>query len=130
MSKRAVFFDRDGTLIEHYDYITDPSQVQLLASTVPALKLLRERGFLLVVVSNQSAVARGMITEKQLHQINDQLQSLLAGQGVTLDKVYYDIRQSQDNRIRFFCSHVRSYYCGYLPKDVYASTAGIKKLKI
>ncbi|MCK5271169.1 MAG: HAD family hydrolase [Sedimentisphaerales bacterium] len=89
MTNRAVFIDRDGTLIEHYDYLTDPSQVQLLPSTVSALKLLRQHGFLLIVITNQSAVARGMLTEKTLNQIHDHLKSLLGREGAYIDRIYY-----------------------------------------
>lgn len=89
MTNRAVFIDRDGTLIEHYDYLTEASQVQLLPSTVSALKLLRRHGFLLVVITNQSAVARGMLTEKTLNQIHDHLKSLLGLEGAYIDKIYY-----------------------------------------
>ena len=89
MTNRAVFIDRDGTLIEHYDYLTDPSQVKLLPSTVSALKLLRQHGFLLIVITNQSAVARGMLTEKTLNQIHDHLKSLLGREGAYIDRIYY-----------------------------------------
>jgi len=89
MTNRAVFLDRDGTLIEHYDYLTDPQQVQLQPRAGAALRLLRRHGFLLVVVTNQSAVARGMLTEKKLAQIHDRLQYLLRQEGVFLDRIYY-----------------------------------------
>jgi len=89
MTKRAVFLDRDGTLIEHYDYITETNQVQLLATTVSALRLLREHNFLLIVATNQSAVARGMITEKRLNEIHEHLKNLLIEQGVYVDQIYY-----------------------------------------
>ena len=89
MTNRAVFIDRDGTLIEHYDYLTEASQVKLLPSTVSALKLLRQHGFLLIVITNQSAVARGMLTEKTLNQIHDHLKSLLGREGAYIDRIYY-----------------------------------------
>lgn len=89
MTNKAVFLDRDGTLIEHYDYLTDPDQVKLLSHTAPALRLLKDRGFYLVLVTNQSAVARGMLTEKKLLEIHDRLKTLLAEQGVYLDQIYY-----------------------------------------
>ena len=89
MGKRAVFLDRDGTLIEHYDYLTDPSQVQLLPTTVAALRRLRERGFLLVMVTNQSGVARGILTEQTLIETHDRLRELLSEQGTYLDQIYY-----------------------------------------
>jgi D-glycero-D-manno-heptose 1,7-bisphosphate phosphatase len=89
MSNRAVFLDRDGTLIEHYDYLTDASQVQLLPRTASALRLLKEHGYLLVLVTNQSAVARGMLTEQTLFDIHSRLKELLAEKGVYLDQIYY-----------------------------------------
>ncbi|MCK5269205.1 MAG: HAD-IIIA family hydrolase, partial [Sedimentisphaerales bacterium] len=64
-------------------------QVQLLPSTASALKLLRQHGFLLIVITNQSAVARGMLTEKTLNQIHDHLKSLLGLEGAYIDKIYY-----------------------------------------
>jgi len=89
MSNRAVFFDRDGTLIEHYDYLTDPDQVKLLPTVIKALRLLKDRDFQLVVVTNQSAVARGMLTEKKLLEIHDRMKYLLAEEGAYLDQIYY-----------------------------------------
>jgi len=89
MGNRAVFFDRDGTLIEHYDYLTHPSQVELLPKAASALKFLRERGFTLVMITNQSAIARGMLSEHQLKAIHDRMESLLTQQGAYLDRIYY-----------------------------------------
>ncbi|MBN1436919.1 MAG: HAD-IIIA family hydrolase [Sedimentisphaerales bacterium] len=89
MSTPAVFIDRDGTLIEHFDYLTDPDQVRLLPNAAKALRQLRQRGFALVMVTNQSAVARGMITEETLLRIHDRLKSLLSEQGAYLDQIYY-----------------------------------------
>lgn len=89
MSYRAVFLDRDGTLIEHFDYISDESQVRLKPRAAVALKLLKERGYRLVIISNQSAVARGLLTEKKLGEIHDHLKALLAQEGAYLDGIYY-----------------------------------------
>ncbi len=89
MSRQAVFLDRDGTLIEHYDYLTKREQVRLLPRASAALRLLQKRGFLLVVITNQSAVARGKLTEETLREIHDYLRRLLADEGVYLDGIYY-----------------------------------------
>ena len=89
MSTAAVFLDRDGTLVKHYDYLTHPDQVELLPCTVSALRLLKERGYALIVVTNQSAVARGMITEETLLAVHDRLKALLAEQGAYVDQIYY-----------------------------------------
>ena len=89
MSNRAVFFDRDGTLIEHFDYLTDPEQVKLLPTVATALRRLKDHGFYLVMATNQSGVARGLLTEKTLLKIHDRLKQLLAEEGAFLDQIYY-----------------------------------------
>lgn len=85
----AVFLDRDGTIIEDPGYLADPSAVRLLPSVAEALGLLQKRGFLLVVVTNQSGVARGLMTEATVEQINMTLENLLRAEGVSLAGTYY-----------------------------------------
>ena len=89
MANRAVFLDRDDTLIEDPGYINDPDQVKLLDGVPEALKDLKALGYKLVVISNQSGVARGILTEKVLQQIHDRLRELLARKGACLDAIYY-----------------------------------------
>jgi len=89
MSEKAIFLDRDDTLIEDQGYINNPEQVRLLPGVPQALIELRSMGYKLIVVSNQSAVARGIVTEKVLGQIHDRLRELLAEQAVLLDNIYY-----------------------------------------
>jgi D-glycero-D-manno-heptose 1,7-bisphosphate phosphatase len=89
MSNQAIFLDRDDTLIEDSGYINHPDQVKLLDGVPEALIELRELGYKLIVASNQSAVARGIITEKVLAQIHDRLQQLLAEKGASIDRIYY-----------------------------------------
>ena len=89
MAYKAIFLDRDDTLIEDPGYISEPEQVKLLDGTAEALIELRAMGYKLVVVSNQSAVARGLVTEKKLAAIHNRLESLLAAKGAGLDKIYY-----------------------------------------
>jgi len=89
MSRRAVFLDRDETLIEDPGYIADPSLVKLLPGVGDALRQLAEAGFALVVVTNQSGIARGLLTEATLEKIHDELRRQIAGYGVTLDAIYF-----------------------------------------
>lgn len=89
MSNTAVFFDRDGTLINDPGYLNHPDQVQLLEGAAEALRELHGLGYKTVVVSNQSGVARGIVTEEMLEKIHERLRELLAAKGATLDKVYY-----------------------------------------
>ena len=86
---KAVFLDRDGTLSEHVHYLSDPEEFRLMPGAVRALKLLSGAGYKLVVVTNQSGVARGLFTEKTLARIHERMRALLADGGVRLDGVYY-----------------------------------------
>jgi D-glycero-D-manno-heptose 1,7-bisphosphate phosphatase len=85
----AVFLDRDGTLIEHVDYLADPALVRLLPGAARALGRLRAAGFALVLVTNQSAIGRGMLTEDGLRAIHEEMGRLLAEAGEALDAIYY-----------------------------------------
>jgi D-glycero-D-manno-heptose 1,7-bisphosphate phosphatase len=89
MPDKAIFFDRDDTLIEDPGYINHPDQVKLIAGVPEALLALKELGYKLIVVSNQSGVARGMVTEEVLGQIHDRLKELLAAKGAFLDQIYF-----------------------------------------
>jgi D,D-heptose 1,7-bisphosphate phosphatase len=97
----AVFLDRDGTLIEHVHYLSDPAHVRLLPGAAEALMRLRRAGFLCVLVTNQSAIGRGMITEARLHDIHAEMNRQLAERGTALDGIYYcpDV-PTEDDRTR------------------------------
>ncbi len=75
--KRAVFFDRDDTLVVNVPYNGDPDKVQLLPGAAEACRRLRELGFRLFIISNQSGVGRGIITVEQVAAVNRRLLSLL-----------------------------------------------------
>jgi histidinol-phosphate phosphatase family protein len=85
----AVFLDRDGTLISDTGYLSSPDEVKLLPGAVDLLRRLRESGYLLVVISNQSGIGRGWITEQQAWSVDDRFRALLSDYGITLDAVYY-----------------------------------------
>ncbi len=89
MAEKAVFLDRDDTLIEDPGYISDPSQVKLLPGVASSLIDLKSMGYKLVVVSNQSGVARGIVTEDVLEKIHAKLKGLLSRKGAYLDGLYY-----------------------------------------
>jgi D,D-heptose 1,7-bisphosphate phosphatase len=84
-----VFLDRDGVLIEDTGYPSDPDTISLLPGVGAGLRRLREAGWRLVVVSNQSGVARGKFGLERLEQIHDRLLELLRAEGVELDALYF-----------------------------------------
>jgi D-glycero-D-manno-heptose 1,7-bisphosphate phosphatase len=89
MSRPAVFFDRDGTLIREANYLADPERVVLLPGAAEGLKRLAAAGYWAVVVSNQSGVARGYFSEVDILKVNMRMRELLAEQGAQLDGIYY-----------------------------------------
>jgi histidinol-phosphate phosphatase family protein len=97
--RQAVFLDRDGTLIEHVHYLCDPALVRLLPGAAEAIKKLRRAGFAVVLVTNQSAIGRGMLTEERLEEIHTEMRRQLATCGATIDGIYYcPIAPGSDNR--------------------------------
>lgn len=86
---RAVFVDRDGTLIRDVGHLCRADQVEILPLVPQALRLLNEHHFKVVVVTNQSVIARGRLTEALLAEIHGTLCRRLAELGGTIDGVYY-----------------------------------------
>ena len=87
-TKTAIFLDRDGVIVEDVDFLTNPAQLRILPNTARALQLLRDR-FYIIVVTNQSGIARGLLTEDNLLDIHSELVRRLAGEGAILDALYY-----------------------------------------
>lgn len=87
-TKAAIFLDRDGVIVEDVDFLTNPAQLRILPNTARALQLLRDR-FYIIVVTNQSGIARGLLTEDNLLDIHSELVRRLAVEGVVLDALYY-----------------------------------------
>lgn len=86
--RRYVVMDRDGTLIVSKPYLRDPDDVALLPGTVPGLREMRRMGLGLIVVTNQSAIGRGMLDWGGLARIHHKLAELLERGGVSLDGIY------------------------------------------
>ncbi|SHI56630.1 D-alpha,beta-D-heptose 1,7-bisphosphate phosphatase [Malonomonas rubra DSM 5091] len=87
-SKRAVFLDRDGTINVEKDYLIDPAEFEFIPGVPEALQKLQQAGFLLVVVSNQSGVARGYFGLDDVDRLHAHMKVLLKEYGVVLAGVY------------------------------------------
>lgn len=86
---KALFLDKDGTLIRNIPYNTDPDKVELTDGVGPALRSVMQLGFKLIVISNQSGIARGFFAESALEPVRRKIAFLLAGYGVRIDGFYY-----------------------------------------
>jgi D-glycero-D-manno-heptose 1,7-bisphosphate phosphatase len=89
MSRAAVFLDRDGTLIAERGYLERLDRLDIFPWTGDALRLLKRAGFATVVVTNQSAIARGLIDEAFLHRIHRTIDARLASSGGSIDRYYF-----------------------------------------
>ena len=90
MPDRAVFLDRDNTIIDNDGYLGDSSKVKLLTGAATALAALRSLGFRLIVISNQSGVARGMFSEADVESVNQEMcRQLRENAGAHIDASYY-----------------------------------------
>lgn len=96
MKQIAVFLDRDGTINEEMGYINHLSRFVLLPRTVEAVKLLNDAGLKVVVVSNQSGLARGYFPPSLLEEVHAHLRNLLAAGGATLDGIYVCLHSPQE----------------------------------
>jgi histidinol-phosphate phosphatase family protein len=94
---RAVFIDRDGTINRDVPYCSRPEDFELLPGAAEAIRLLNEHGFKVVVVTNQSGIARGYFTEEMLARIHDKMRTELARHGAHVDAIYYCPHHPDDN---------------------------------
>ena len=86
---RAVFLDRDGTIIEEKEYLSDPDQVVIFPGAARALKRLQDAGFKLLIVTNQSGIGRGYYTLEDMRRVNTRLVAELERYGVRFEKIYF-----------------------------------------
>ncbi len=90
MPNPTVFLDRDGTIIVDVGYLGDPEQVEFLPNAAQSIKNLKDDfKFQVIVISNQSGIARGIITEQQVVSVNDKVNDLLESEGVSIDSFYF-----------------------------------------
>jgi D-glycero-D-manno-heptose 1,7-bisphosphate phosphatase len=89
MSSRYVIFDRDGTLIRHIHYLSDPARVELSPNSIPGLEMLRESGFKFGIISNQSIINRGLATVTQVESVNSRVTELINKADLSIEFIYY-----------------------------------------
>ena len=88
MSNRAVFLDRDGTINMEREYLHRPGEFAFIPGAPEAISLLKEAGFLVIVVTNQSGIARGLFDEAAVHRLHRYMDEQLALHGTSVDAYY------------------------------------------
>jgi len=95
---KAVFLDRDGVINkERKDYVKSIKEFQILDNIPKAIKMLKEEGFLIIVITNQSAINRGLITIETLNEIHNHLQKILKNNNTSIDDFYFCPHRPDEN---------------------------------
>ena len=144
--KRAIFFDRDGVINkERKDYVKTVAELEIFSNIVEPIKRFRNAGFLIIVITNQSAINRGLTTDEEINQIHATIQNFLRKNGTMIDRFYYCSHRPDENCIcrkpkpgLFLIAAAQmnidlksSWMIGYKDSDLQAATvAGCKSIKI
>ena len=96
MKKPAFFLDRDGTVCKEVNYLSRPEDLYIFPFAVEAIKLLNEKGFFVILITNQSGIGRGYFGEKDLNEIHQKLEKELVENKAKLDAIYYCPHVSED----------------------------------
>jgi len=108
--KRAVFLDRDGTIIEDTHYPNDPNKVVLIPGAIEGLRLMQTKGYLLFVVSNQSGVGRGIIKDSEFKAVHERVCELLQAEKIDIAEFAFCFHHPDDE------CHCRKPQIGLIPK--------------
>ena len=89
MKQKAIFLDRDGTINVEKDYLYKIEDFEFLPGVIEGLQLLQDAGYLLIIITNQSGIARGYYTEEDYHTLNNWMVGELKSKGISIAAVYY-----------------------------------------
>ena len=96
---KAIFFDRDGTLIEDKHYLNDPAQVVFAQDVIQSLKQLRYHSFLFFVITNQSGLSRGLVSIDAMNAIHNVMDQYFYKNGLEIKKYYYSYHLPTENHV-------------------------------
>ena len=90
MKSPALFIDRDGTIIKQIDghYISSIEQIELIENIFPAILMLQNEGYLIIIVTNQAGINKGILSNEQVDEINQHIIQLMKKQGIDISAVY------------------------------------------
>lgn len=87
--QRAIFLDRDGTINQYVGFLTDIEDMKLLDGAAEAIRLINRSGYLAIIVTNQPVIARGEVSEEELNEIHNKLETLLGNDGAYVNDIFY-----------------------------------------
>jgi len=87
--RKAIFLDRDGVINKEVNHLSDPNNFEFIEGSIEALKILKQKGFLLIIITNQAGIARGLFTDETLKSIHNKMNKRLKQDGVELDDIFY-----------------------------------------
>ncbi len=87
--KKVIFLDRDGVINKEVGYLSNPNNFEFMEGSFEALRILKQKGYLLIVITNQAGIARGFFTEETLKSIHDKMVKLLLQNNIELDDIFY-----------------------------------------
>ena len=97
MGNKAVFIDRDGTINVNIEYLDDPNNFKMYPGVAKGIKLLKKNGFKIIVITNQSGIARGYFSKETLEKIHKKMENELSKKGAKVDAIYYCPHHPDDN---------------------------------
>ena len=143
---KAIFLDRDGVINRERGFTYRLEDFEILPGLIEALKEFRKRGYLLVVVSNQSGIAKGLYTQADVEMLHKYLVSTLKMEGIAFDEIYYCVHHPDVSKCicrkpdslfvekaiaRFEINPAKSFFIGDKERDIEAAhKAGVKGIMI
>jgi len=97
MLSKVVFLDRDGTIIEDKVFLKTPEEIEFFPGSFEAIRILRKLGYKIVVISNQSGIGRGILTEEMVKKVNDCFMRRLKENDAPVDALYYCPHHPEDH---------------------------------
>jgi len=95
--KKALFLDRDGTINEEVGFLHEVEKIRILEGAAEVIKKARQKGYLIIVISNQSGVGRGYFGIQEVEKVNQGIKSILGKEGAGIDAFYFCPHSPDDN---------------------------------
>lgn len=146
MKNKAVFLDRDGVINRDKGFVCQAAEFELLPDVVEMLRLFRERGYLLILITNQTGIGKGFYTRQHVEEVHAFMNTQLHREGVFFDAIYYCVHHPDTGKClcrkpasllvekaiaRFSIDPAQSYFIGDKEQDVQAGAgAGVKGFRI